>query len=154
MCVHVYLCVCPCVYILSCSVMSNSCDPIECNLAVSSVHGILQARILEWVAISFPRESSQPRNQTWVSCIAGRFFTDWAMREVHVYIWIHTHTHTHTHTHIMLRFNMSKRSSFYFLLSVNRPISSFKFSLPLKKMGILHVLCMKNVHSSCSVLSA
>ena len=98
-CVHVYLCVCPCVYILSCSVMSNSCDPIECNLSVSSVHVILQARILKWVAISFSRESSQPRNQTWVSCIAGRFFTDWAMREIHVYIWIRTHTHTHTHTH-------------------------------------------------------
>ena len=41
-----------------------------------SVHGILQARILEWVAISFSRGSSQPRNQTQVSCIAGRFFTD------------------------------------------------------------------------------
>lgn len=40
----------------------------------------------------------------------------------------------------MLRFNMSKSSSFYFVLSVNRPISSFKFSLPLKKIGILHVL--------------
>ena len=43
--------------------------------------GILQARILEWVAISFSRGSSWPRNWTQVSCIAGRFFTDWAMRE-------------------------------------------------------------------------
>ena len=42
----------------------------------SSVHGILQARILKWVAISFSRGSSLPRNQTWVSCIAGRFFTN------------------------------------------------------------------------------
>ena len=40
-----------------------------------SVHGILQARILEWVAIPFSRRSSQSRDQTWVSCIAGRFFT-------------------------------------------------------------------------------
>ena len=40
-----------------------------------SVHGISQARILEWVAISFYRESFPPRDQTWVSCIAGRFFT-------------------------------------------------------------------------------
>ena len=47
----------------------------------SSVHGILQARILECVAIPFFRGSSQPRNQTWVSCIAGRFFTVWATRE-------------------------------------------------------------------------
>ena len=42
---------------------------------------ILQARILEWVAISFSRGSSQPRDQTLVSCIAGRFFTIWAIRE-------------------------------------------------------------------------
>ena len=47
----------------------------------SSVRGILQARILEWIAISFPRGSSQPRDQTWVTCIAGRFFTVWATRE-------------------------------------------------------------------------
>ena len=44
----------------------------------SSVHGILQARILEWVAIPFSRGSPQPRDQAWVSCIAGRFFTIWA----------------------------------------------------------------------------
>ena len=47
----------------------------------SSVHGIPQAGILEWVAISFSRGSSQPRDRTWVSCIAGRFFTIWACRE-------------------------------------------------------------------------
>ena len=47
----------------------------------SSVHGILQARILEWVADSFPRGSSPPRTRTWVSHIAGRLFTNWATRE-------------------------------------------------------------------------
>ena len=47
----------------------------------SSVHAILQARILEWIAIAFSRGSSWPRNRTWVSCIAGRFFTNWATRE-------------------------------------------------------------------------
>ena len=47
----------------------------------SSVHGILQARILEWVAIPFSRVSFQSRDQTWVSCIAGRFFTVWGTRE-------------------------------------------------------------------------
>ena len=51
---------------------------MDCSLPGSSVHGILQARILECVAISFSRGSSCPRNQTWVSCLAGRFFTDWA----------------------------------------------------------------------------
>ena len=51
------------------------CDPIDCSLPGSSIQGILQARILEWVAISFSRGSSQPRNRTWVSRIAGRRFT-------------------------------------------------------------------------------
>ena len=57
------------------------CDPIDCSLPGSSVRGILQARILEWVAISFSRRSSQARDRTWVSCIAGRRFTIWATRE-------------------------------------------------------------------------
>ena len=60
------------------------CDPIDCSLPGSSVHGIFQARILEWVAISSSRASSPPRDQTWVFCIAGRFFTNWATREAHV----------------------------------------------------------------------
>ena len=46
-----------------------------------SVHGILQARILEWVALPFSRGSSQPKDRPWVSHIAGRFFTSWATRE-------------------------------------------------------------------------
>ena len=52
------------------------CDPLDHSLPGSSVHGILQAKILEWVAISSSRGSSQPRNRTQVSCIAGRFFTN------------------------------------------------------------------------------
>ena len=56
------------------------CDPVDCSLPGSSVHGILQARILEWVAISFSRGSSRPRN-TQVSCIADRGFILWATRE-------------------------------------------------------------------------
>ena len=52
------------------------CDPMDCNPPGSSVHEIFQARILEWVAISFSRGSSQPRDQTRVSCTAGRFFTN------------------------------------------------------------------------------
>ena len=47
------------------------CNPMDCSLLGSSVHGILQARILEWVAIPFSRGSSQPRNQTQVSRIVG-----------------------------------------------------------------------------------
>ena len=52
--------------------------PTECSQSGSSVYGIFQARILEWVAFPFSRESSRPRAQTQVSCIAGRFFTIWA----------------------------------------------------------------------------
>ena len=48
---------------------------MDCSLPGSFVHGILQARILEWVAVPFSRGSSQPRDQTQVSCTAGGFFT-------------------------------------------------------------------------------
>ena len=55
--------------------------PILCDLVDYTVNGILQARILEWVAFPFSRESSQPRDWTQVSHIAGRFFTSWATRK-------------------------------------------------------------------------
>ena len=57
------------------------CDPMDCSLTGSSVHEIFQERVLEWIAISFSRRSSWPRNRTRVSCIAGRRFTVWATRE-------------------------------------------------------------------------
>ena len=56
-------------------------DPADYSLPGSSVHGILQARILGWVAIPFSRGFSQPRDRTRISCIAGAFFTNWAIRE-------------------------------------------------------------------------
>ena len=76
------------------------CNPMDCSLPGSSVHGILQARILEWVVISFSRGSSQGRDWTRVSWIAGRFFTVWATREAQTspnsrlktileYLWYH-----------------------------------------------------------------
>ena len=55
--------------------------PTFCNPMDYTVHGILQVRILEWVAFPFSRRSSQPRDQAWVSHIAGGFFTSWATRE-------------------------------------------------------------------------
>ena len=65
--------------------VSQSCptlwDLLHYSPPGSSVHGILQARILEWVAIPFSRGSSRPKDQTQVSCIAGRFLTIWATRE-------------------------------------------------------------------------
>ena len=67
------------------------CDPVDCSLPGSSfffffpdssVHGIFQARVLEWVSIAFSRRSSWPRDWTWVSRIVGRRFTIWATRGV------------------------------------------------------------------------
>ena len=57
------------------------CDPMDCSLPGSSVHGILQERILEWVVIPFSRGFLWPRDRTQVFHIAGRFFTIWATRE-------------------------------------------------------------------------
>ena len=51
------------------------CDPMDCSLSCSSVHGILQASVLEWVAISFSRGSSPPSDRTWISHTAARRFT-------------------------------------------------------------------------------
>ena len=57
-------------------------DPMDCSLPCSSIHGIFQARVLEWVAISFARGFSWPRDQTRVSHIVGRRFTIWATTDV------------------------------------------------------------------------
>ena len=66
------MCVCVCLSV------TQSC-PTLCDTMNYTVHGILQAKILEWVAFPFSRGSSQPRSQTQVSCIAGRFFISWVM---------------------------------------------------------------------------
>ena len=69
-------------------------NPMDCSPPGSSAHGILQARILGWVATPFSRGLSQPRDRTPVSCIASRFFSVWATREAlqqqHSAIIIHT----------------------------------------------------------------
>ena len=61
-------------------------DPMDCSLPGFSAHGIFQARVREWVAISFSRGSSRPRDRTQVSHIAGRCFTLWATREAPLWI--------------------------------------------------------------------
>ena len=76
-----------------CSEVTQSCpslwDPMDSSLPGSSIRGIFQARILEWVAIYFSRASSQPRDWTPVSCIAGRLLTLWATRNILKYIFIY-----------------------------------------------------------------
>ena len=76
----------------SCSVISNSCNPMD-----YTVPRILQARILEWVAIPFCRGSSQPGDQTHVSHIASRLFTSWATREAHQKAWPSLSAMTNSH---------------------------------------------------------
>ena len=68
-------------YVCQLSGMSDFLWPHDCSPIGSSVHGILQTRLLEWVVIPFSRVSSWPRDWTLVSCIAGRFFTVWATKE-------------------------------------------------------------------------
>ena len=80
---HLFICNCEVLVAQSCPTLW---DPMDCSPPGSSVHGIFHARILEWFAISFSRGSSQPRDQTWVSCTAGRFFTDGATREAPFYL--------------------------------------------------------------------
>ena len=78
MCVCVYVCV------LVTQLCLTFCDPLDRSPPASSVHGILQARILEWTAVPFSRGSSQPRDWTQVSHVAGRLFTVWATRKAHL----------------------------------------------------------------------
>ena len=95
----------------------NVCDPTDCSLPGSSVHGILQARILQWVPMSSSRGSSQPRDRTRVSCLLHwqtgslplvpprkpQTFTSLIYLNGKL---IHTHTHTHTHTQIKLHWGL------------------------------------------------
>ena len=71
MCVYVCVCMSVCVYVKSLQSCPTLCDLMEYRPPGSSVHGVLQARILEWAAFASSRGSSQPMDRTQVSCIAG-----------------------------------------------------------------------------------
>jgi len=85
----VCVCVCVRVYLVT-QLYPTLCDPMDCGPPDSSTHGIFQVRTLEWVAISFTRGSSPPRDWTHVSisCIAGRFFTHYTTWEGFLYIYL------------------------------------------------------------------
>ena len=93
-----------------CCLVTNSCltlwRPMDCSLPGSSDHGISRARILEWVAISFSRGSSQSKDQTCISCIAC-----WVTRKA-LYI------HTYTHTHISVWVPCISRYNLYFQIKI------------------------------------
>ena len=88
-------------------------NPLNCSPSGSPVHGILQARILEWVAIPFSRGSSWPRDQTWVSHITGRFFTVWVTREDSKHIrWVSNAVSKCNHSHGILALLQHDKSCF------------------------------------------
>ena len=78
----------------------NLCNLMDWSIPFSTVHGILQARILEWVAIPFSRGSFWSKDQTGVSCIAGRFFTIWTTREAPMYVYHNWKKKACAHLHI------------------------------------------------------
>ena len=75
---------------------------MDYSLPGSSVHGIFQARILEWVVIPFSRASSWTGDQTQLSCIAGRFLTIWATREAQKLVTVETATDLNLQNNVTL----------------------------------------------------
>ena len=122
---------------------------MDCSLPGSSIHEIFQARILEWVAISYSRRSSQPRDWTRVSCIVGRLFIVWATKEVH-YKW-----------HFLF-FSISNNlyrdiTDFNILFYLKPCFSSIQFSQSLvsdslRPHGLQHARlpCPSPTHKTCS----
>ena len=107
------------------------CVPMDCSPPGSSVHGILQARILEWVAVPSSRGSSQPRGRTQVSLIAGGFFTSWATREAH----------TSTSISRLLQFKpMLFKGLLYFFLNWIHIIDWLCLVLPFKQAELTFLL--------------
>ena len=127
------------------------CNPVDCSpQGSSSVHGIFQARVLEWIAIFFSQGSSWPRNWTQVSHIAGRSLPSEPPGNPK-WRWLHSikhylHTHTHTHTHradVRPLFRLSrcylKVSSLFNPFFIFCPMSLWRVQLPLMRW---HDLCM------------
>ena len=116
------------------------CDPVGCSLPVSSVHGILQARILKSVPYPFYKGSSQLRDQTWVSCITGRFFTIWAIRDALVpqfkiqYLSFYRH---HKYLFIITKYKSIKLRKHIWFWHFNFNTTSFLFLLYLSKWDTL-----------------
>ena len=119
-----------CVWVLSWSVVSNSCDPTDCSLLGFSVHGILQARILEWVAISFSRWSAWPRNRTQVFCTGGILFTHWTTEEA---------KYINQHSHVSITFIYKSRFWAGFDLWFSLLTSDLKVSLIKEKKKYMDV---------------
>ena len=143
---YTYVCISISIYVYTCVLVVQSCltlwDPMDCSLSGSSVHGILQARILDWVAIPFSKGSSQPRSRTQVSCTAGRFFIIWVTREAHlclsIYIFISPSPFSSLLSIQMVTFHLSHSGSFFF--------SSFNNGFQRSYQYIISFLATFNLH--------
>ena len=139
------------------------CNPVDCSPPGSSAHGVFQAWILEWVAVSFPRESSWSRDRTRLSRIVGRRFTIWATREAHsdiVYftlnifqIMLLTTLKLHLRSHWMFYYcHLSHVYKYYkphkeMLFSLKQSVTSRKW----KRKKYASLFCLpRNLHSSAS----
>ena len=111
-----------CVRVCACSVtsvVSDSCDPMDCSPPGSSVHETLQARTLEWVAVPSSRDSSPPRTEPWSPSLAGSFFTTSITWEAYAYVCspifsvriLITWFRTSIHFHFILFFIFKKLAS-------------------------------------------
>ena len=121
----------------SCPTLS---DPVDCSPPGSSVHGILQARVLEWVAMPSSRGSSQPRDRTQVSHTAGGFFIIWATRET-LENWVGSLS-------LLQRIFLTQELNWgllhcrWILYQMSYQGSLFKSLLPAKKPGSIYELQM------------
>ena len=103
-------------------------EPLGCRQSGSSIHGLLQARIVKWVAAPFSRRSSQSRDWTQVSCIAGEFFTIWATREAHSMTKRYRNSLLSTNTHSFL-LPKSQYLPMSTLPLIQKPWKYYKFSV-------------------------
>jgi len=119
---------------------------MDCSPPGSSVHGIIQARTLEWVGVSFSRGSSPPRDQTHISCLAGRFFTTESPGKP-IYHLLSTYIHTHTQSyHLSSVYYLS----FTYLLST----LMYRLSVPVACLSTRHVsiLCVSLICLSSTLM--
>ena len=133
------------------------CDPKDCSLP--EIHGILQARIPEWVAIPFSMGFSRPRDRTWVSCTAGEFFTIWATREApkSLFIfWLHPlsmwdlSSLTRDQTHSPARECAIKTNMLFSALNLDFKESVPYLPLTLKNDTLFHLTSYRKVHKTLS----
>ena len=119
--INIHIHTCTREYVLVAQLCPTLCDSMDCSPPGPRLHGILQARILEWAAIHFSRGSSWPRYWAWVSCIAGGFFTIWATREAHVctYIYVNIHKHIYTAKHMKIHENIFTQLRIHIYIFLN-----------------------------------